>query len=198
MKYDPCLHNRRSIRLHNWDYAGIGIYFVTICCKNRLHLFGKIANGKMLLNDFGKIAHDEWGKTTEIRTNVKLHEFIVMPNHVHGIVEINVKCVCNTPLRQQFTNTLQSPSNTIGAIIRGYKSAVTKQCCRGVLHTPLIPNVPTTPNSIASNSPIESIWQRNYHEHIIRNETEFARITNYIRNNPIFWKNDYFNTLRRK
>ncbi|XGB43143.1 MAG: hypothetical protein LVS60_04975 [Nodosilinea sp. LVE1205-7] len=88
MKYNPDIHHRRSIRLKGYDYSQNGLYFVTICTQNRHHLFGTITNGQMALNPMGEIVHDEWFKTASMRPNIRLHEFIVMPNHIHGIIEI--------------------------------------------------------------------------------------------------------------
>lgn len=88
MKYNPDIHHRRSIRLKGYDYSQNGLYFITICTHNRHHLFGTITNDQMALNPIGKIAHDEWLKTESMRPNIRLHEFIVMPNHIHGIIEI--------------------------------------------------------------------------------------------------------------
>ena len=87
MKYDPQKHHRRSIRLKGYDYTQPGAYFITICTYQRLHVFGEIINGEMVLNDIGKIARDEWFKTAELRPYVKLYEdeFMIMPNHGHGI-----------------------------------------------------------------------------------------------------------------
>jgi REP element-mobilizing transposase RayT len=197
MPYNPDIHHRRNIRLKGYDYSQAGMYFVTICVQNRQCLFGKISDSSMVLNDAGKIAYDEWMKTPDLRSNVQLGAFVVMPNHVHGIIiisnsdagrgvlhtpnndtpnertvllhtpnditpnditQIN-KGVCDTPLR--------SPSNTVGAIVRGYKSAVSKQLGY-------------------------SIWQRNFYEIIIRNEQSFQYIENYIINNPVKWNNDKF------
>lgn len=170
-KYNPEIHKRHSIRPKHFDYSREGLYFITICCKNREHLFGEIIDGEMILNDIGEIANDEWMKTTTIRGNVILHNFVVMPNHFHAIVEItnrgndnddiydNRRGVLHTPLR--------SPSQTLGAIVRGYKSAVLKMA--GF-----------------------SVWQRNYHEHIIRNEKAYIRIGEYIKNNPQKWDEDCF------
>lgn len=140
----------------------------------------------MILNENGKIAFDEWLKTPEIRNNVELCEFVIMPNHMHGIIRlfdrgeldspetneldspetnelhsIDRRGVCKTPLR--------SPSQTIGAIVRGYKSSVTRQ--------------------IAIN---KKLWQRNYHEHIIRDEQSYQNISKYIINNPAKWEDDKF------
>jgi len=86
MKYDQAKHNRRSIRLKGYDYSQTGAYFVTICTKGRACLFGEIAGGKMVLNDAGRIAADEWTKTALIRDEIQLDEWVVMPNHFHGIV----------------------------------------------------------------------------------------------------------------
>jgi REP element-mobilizing transposase RayT len=214
MPYNPNIHHRRSIRLKDYDYSQAGLYFITICVQNRECVFGKIADNKMILNKYGKIAYGEWLKTPDMRPNIQLDEFIVMPNHIHGIIVItdndgdgggrgvlhtpldnndhtprdeNTPCdhdhtplskggngengsdlgnrgVCNTPLR--------SPSNTIGAIIRGYKSAVTKQ--------------------IHELGFSDAIWQRNYHEHIIRNEQSYQNIVDYIIHNPEKWQDDKF------
>lgn len=172
-KYNPEIHKRRSVRLKNYDYSQEGLYFVTICCQNKEHFFGKIENGQMILNPIGKIVKQCWEETPKIRPNVMLHQFVVMPNHFHAIVEIvhrrgvlhtpndneMQKGVCNTPLR--------SPSQTLGAIVRGFKSAVSKNA--GF-----------------------SVWQRNYHEHIIRNEQSYFKIAEYIENNPLKWEEDCF------
>ena len=199
MNYDPELHHRHSIRLKGYDYSQAGAYFITICTSERICLFGKIEHGQMILNDVGIIAYNKWWKTTELRKNVELDAFVVMPNHIHGIIIINSsggfnemnangrgvlhtpnqiqnemgvcntpdeKGVCNTPLRPR------SPSQTIGAIVRGYKSSVTKQ--------------------IKPEWGLKTLWQRNYYEHIIRNEQSYQIISEYIINNPLIWLLDKF------
>ena len=88
MKYNPDIHHRRSIRLKGYDYSQNGLYFITICTQNREQLFGTITNSQMALNPMGEIAHNEWFKTESMRPNLRLHEFIVIPNHIHGIIEI--------------------------------------------------------------------------------------------------------------
>ena len=193
------IRQRKNIRLKGYDYSKPGLYFITICCQGREMLFGKIENNKMILNEYGKIVEQEWLKTPKIRNNVKLHEFTVMPNHFHAIVQIthrildksdngfHVGSYCNTTLQkngntnQQNENPLpgqpdnkRSPSNTLGAIVRGFESAVTKQI------------------NVLRNTPGESVWQRNFHDHIICNKTEYYKIKNYIINNPGNWKNDIF------
>ncbi|MDR1153558.1 MAG: hypothetical protein LBL04_02510 [Bacteroidales bacterium] len=88
MPYNPTIHHRRSIRLKDYDYSQAGLYFITICVQNRHCLFGKITDNKMILNKYGKIAYGEWLKTPNMHPNIQLDEFIVMPNHMHGIIVI--------------------------------------------------------------------------------------------------------------
>ncbi len=90
-KYNPKIHHRRSIRLKGYDYSQAGLYFVTICCQNKEHLFGKIDNGIMALNDAGKIIEKIWREIPNDFTNIHLHEYTTMPNHIHGIIEIIAK-----------------------------------------------------------------------------------------------------------
>jgi hypothetical protein len=100
-RYNPHLHHRRSIRLKGYDHSQSGLYFITICCQNRICRFGHIENGKMILNEYGQVAYNEWYKTSELRPNVSLAKFQVMPNHIHGI------------LRLWGRGELPSPPNTI-------------------------------------------------------------------------------------
>ncbi len=212
-KYNPHIHHRRSIRLKGYDYSQAGLYFITICCQNRACLFGEITVGancirpndkmancvrpndnrpKMILNKYGVIARNEWMKTPEIRNNVELGEFVIMPNHMHGIIRLLGRGELYSPDNDGELNTLHSPdnvietmgecnsplrgpSNNIGAIVRGYKSSVTKQL-----------------NLLNIGC---SVWQRNYHEHIIRDEQSYQRISDYIINNPAKWNDDKFYTL---
>ncbi len=148
------MNGRRSVRLKGFDYAQSGAYFVTICSKDRKCIFGKIVDEEMRINDKGAIVHAEWLRTTEIRINVITDEFIIMPNHLHGIIMIN-----NGRGVLQYAPTespFRSPSQTIGAIIRGFKSATTKQINK------------------YTNTPGKPVWQRNYYDRIIRDEDEFT------------------------
>ena len=122
--YDPRFHHRRSIRLKGYDYSWEGLYFITLCVKDRAHIFGKIDHGLMTLNAFGKIADNEWRNTPHIRNNIALHEHIIMPNHMHGIIEILFKKNDNNKKR---IGKFISPTQTIGSIIRGYKIATIKK-----------------------------------------------------------------------
>lgn len=187
--YNPDKHHRRSIRLEGYDYSQEGLYFITLCCKDRLHLFGHITDGIMHLNPIGEIADSEWLNSPNVRDNIVLHEHIIMPNHLHGIIEIT-KSKAGKEDNIGFT----SPKQTIGSIVRGYKIATIKRIKnymeemggedkggkggKGELQ-------------FAPTAPIK-IWQRNYYEHIIRDKRAYHNISNYIINNPSKWDKDTF------
>jgi REP element-mobilizing transposase RayT len=183
MKFDPEKHRRRSIRLKGADYSLPGAYFITICAQDRECIFGEIVDGKIELNDAGKIALQCLHEIPEHYPYVVLDAFIVMPNHVHGILFIvganNHSPKMNDPdiVRANNHSPLQRPyqrptgtSKTIGAIVRGYKIGVTKW--------------------FRANTKKDVAWQRNYYEHIIRNEEDLNRIREYIMNNPLNWNDD--------
>ncbi len=202
MKFKPEKHHRRSIRLKGYDYSQPGAYFITICTKNRECLFGNVVDGKMMLNDAGQIAQNCWLEIPDHYPNVILDEFVIMPNHIHGIIIINVGA--NNDSHQQANNdspinvgannnspqqanndsprqinnnssqpsSFRSPSGTIGSIVRGFKIGVTKW--------------------FRQNTDIYDVWQRNYYEHIIRNEQELNKIREYIINNPLKWELDKY------
>ena len=113
--------NRKSIRLKGHDYSNDGFYFVTVCCVKNIHFFGEVVEERMILNSIGQIAHDEWLRTCEIRKYVILHEFIVMPNHIHMIIELKFQ------KEEHQVAIVQPSSRTIGSIVRGYKIAVIKR-----------------------------------------------------------------------
>jgi REP-associated tyrosine transposase len=122
--YNHYIHDRRSIRLKNYDYSSAGFYFITLCTLDRKNIFGEIIKGAMHLNQFGKIAAEEWEKTPEIRKNISLGGYIFMPNHFHGIISIDYKIIQKG---KDNIGKFHSPSQTIGAIIRGFKGATTKR-----------------------------------------------------------------------
>lgn len=103
MASETDIHHRRSIRLKAYDYSQTGLYFLTICTYERQALFGTIKDGELLLNDCGRVAHNEWLKTAQIRENIVLHDFVVMPNHLHGIVEIQAGRMPCAPTRKTST-----------------------------------------------------------------------------------------------
>lgn len=186
MRYNPELHHRRSIRLKNFDYSKPGAYFITICTKNRERLFGDVVDGKMVLNDGGKAAERCWMEIPLHYPNVVPDEFVIMPDHVHGIIVINEQSPNHgeqlvSAVVQHFEplpKNLQPKQNkyqkiiprSIGSMIRGYKIGVTKW--------------------FRQNTDIFIVWQRNYHEQIIHTKTELQKIRNYIIENPLKWKND--------
>ncbi len=172
-------HHRRSTRLNGYDYSAPEAYFITICTKNRKFIFGEIVNGKMILNEYGEIARNEWLRTSQIRPNIIVDEFVVMPNHLHGILIITDSSVMlqPAPTFEQFGKPI---SNSIPTIIRLYKSTTVKQI-----------------NQLRNTSGIP-IWQRNYYEHIIRNETVLNKIREYIFYNPIKWQLDIENPQKKK
>ncbi len=207
-QYNPHHHHRRSIRLKGYDYAQAGLYFITICAQNRECLFGTVENGEMILNEYGQIAYNEWQKTPEIRTNVALGEFIIMPNHIHGIIEI----IFQKENSKSEIGKFQSPSQTIGSIIRGYKIATIKKIkdlislysgnelkseiglgeSKSEMNKGELQFAPTEAPTEKIIQLDFKIWQRNYYEHIIRNEQAYQNISNYIVNNPLNWDKDKF------
>lgn len=175
-KYDPTKHHRRSIRLKGYDYTQPGAYFVTICTYQRESLFGEIVDGMMVLNECGEIARDEWFKTAQIRANVQLHqdEFVIMPNHLHGIIWIVGARRRRAPTQEKFGKPV---SGSIPTIVRAYKSAVTRRI-----------------NQILDSAGAP-VWQRNYYERIVRNDGELSAIRQYIQNNPQKWELDQDNPI---
>lgn len=163
MRYNHDIHRRRSIRLKDYDYSQAGAYFVTICTQNKECIFGDVIISEMQLNDLGNVAQQCWSEIPKHFPNAILDEFIAMPNHIHGIVIFTVGAKNVSPLQH-------GTSMTIGSIIRGFKIGVTKWAREnGACHAP---------------------WQRNYYEHVIRDENDMNRIREYIANNPLNWEQD--------
>ncbi len=163
------MHNRRSMRLPDYDYSQSGVYFVTICTYGFARLFGRISDGKMRLNELGLLVEEEWTRTAIIRPTVDVDLYVVMPNHFHGLLWISERKSEQNP---EYTATIRS--NSLGSIIAQFKSIVTKRS-RGI--------------SSAASSPI---WKRNYYDHIVRNERSLERIRKYILENPARWSDDRF------
>lgn len=240
IKYNPKIHNRQSIRLKGYDYSKAGFYFITICVQDRKHLFGAVVDGEMVLNDAGKMAETEWLNLPKRFQNIKLHEFVVMPDHFHAILEITV--VGSTlvvdpttpkkpknpknpnqsqPKSQQNKNDIEfqigditllgqpqgrvptavisnfqgdhqtegnndiekkskkPKAKTLGDMVGAFQSIVTVNYIRGV-------------KSKGWDSFNKRLFQRNYYEHIIRNEHAFHNISRYIKDNPKKWSEKKF------
>lgn len=182
MKYDPHKHHRVSIRLKGYDYTLAGAYFITIVAYKREMLFGEIVNGVMRLNRRGEIVREEWFASVNIRKEIKLFEdeFVVMPNHAHGIVwivEDDSRFTVDTghPVGADGRPTLRMKPKSLSSFVAGFKSSVTKRIRDELNET--------------------GIWQRNYHDRIIRNDKELNAIRDYIESNPGNWAEDEENKL---
>lgn len=204
VKFDPKIHHRHSIRLEDYDYSQAGGYFVTMVTWQRESLFGKVVNGEMILNKVGKIVEWEWLELPKRLSYVELGAHMVMPNHFHGILFIRetvgaISYPCGTRQGQTMSLSGKEPSQTfttegmdgsplphgpkpasLGAIIAQFKSRVTKRTWK----FPEFKDVP--------------IWQRNYHEHVIRNEKDLQNKTDYIEANPLLWDEDDENPVNVK
>jgi len=183
MKYAPNIHHRKSIRLRGYDYSSAGMYFITPCVQNRICIFGEIQNGEIILNQFGQIEYDQWYLLPERFPNVDFDEFIVMPNHVHGIIILRndgatLVVAQNETVDNDIRATVKVATNpTIGDIVGAYKSLVVHHCLEYIK-----PNCP--------EKRLGKLWQRNYWEHIIRTDNDYKRIADYIKNNLKKWNND--------
>lgn len=163
MTFDPTIHHRRSIRLQGYDYSQAGMYFVTLCTRNRECLFGEIVDETMRLNPVGQIVADSWAWLAQRYEHVELDEWVVMPNHLHGIVVINDHCK---------GGSRTAPTKPIGRLIGAYKTVSTRQA------------------NTFWQTPGMLLWQRNYWERIVRDAAELLSIQEYICNNPAQWAQD--------
>ena len=212
VKYNPDIHHRRSIRLKGYDYSSPGLYFITICTKDREHLFGEINNDKMVLNHAGLMVQTVWDEIPRYYHHFDIHEFVVMPNHIHGIIEIiNTVTTSVTvgadPRVCPDNNTVDLPQSgqtrgsaptdadnmaglsytgrsrlvadamSLPDIVKRFKTLTTKKYIDGVHKN----NWPPFDGKL---------WQRNYYEHIIRNEKSYYQISEYIQTNPFKWQDD--------
>jgi len=206
-KYDPNIHNRRSIRLGWYDYSQDGWYFVTMCTQNHACMFGNILNDQMRLNKGGVMVGTWWRKVGGKFPSVRTDEYIIMPNHFHGIVNIVGAAPCGRPITGN-NNAYGQPRDesgqphgvaptmnnasvqhhgksrqprgvapTLGDIVNWFKTMTTNQYIRGVKQNGWLPFG-------------GKLWQRNYYEHIIRKEEELNHTRQYIAENPLNWRTD--------
>ncbi len=159
--------NRNSIRLPRHDYSRTGTYLITVVTWERRRLFGQVVDRIMVPSSLGAIAASEWARSGTIRTRLEIGPYIVMPDHIHGIIRITDHHLSYGPARP--VAEFRSPSQTIGSVIRGFKAAVTVQINR------------------ERGTPGARVWQRNYHERRLRNAGAVAAATRYIENNPRNW-----------
>jgi len=168
-KFDPQKHHRRSIRLQGYDYSQEGAYYVTIVTYQRDCLFGEVVNGEMVLNEYGKIADECSCAIPDHFPDIELGAYVIMPNHVHGIIVITNGrgTIYRAPTQEQFQKPV---TDSIPTIVRTFKAAVTRR--------------------IGREYNAAGIWQRNYYEHIIRDEKDLQNKTDYIEANPSLWDDD--------
>jgi REP element-mobilizing transposase RayT len=169
--------HRRSVRLRGYDYSRSGAYFVTLCVQNGVCLFGEIADGEMILNPLGKLASEEWLKSAVIRPGIQLDEFVVMPNHFHGIVALPSQGTNAIRQEAHCCAPLQRRPRSLGSLIAEFKGITTK--CVNEIH----------------QAPGTRIWQRNFHDRVIRDDGALIRIRNYIISNPVNWLKDEYHPL---
>lgn len=158
-----------SARLKGWDYSAAGYYFVTICTRERECWMGKVVDGIMRLSPVGEIVAAEWQKTALMRENVTLDEWVIMPNHFHGII-----CIVETHCNASLPNAFGPQRNNLSSIVRGFKSASTKH-----IH----------------QAGHDFAWQSRFHDEIIRDENALATVREYIRDNPMKWEMDKDNPV---
>jgi len=177
MMVDPDIHRRKSIRLREYDYSRAGGYFVTICTDERECLFGEVINEKMSQLPIGRIAESCWQEIPRHFEHIDLDYFVVMPNHLHGILIIDDDrrgTACRAPTDDQTTTERfgKPQKGSIPTVIRSFKSAATKQI-NELRNTPGIP-----------------VWQRGFYDRVIRNDNELNKIREYILYNPLKWQLD--------
>lgn len=162
MRYDPTIHHRRSIRLKNFNYASPGFYFVTFCSHGRVPHFGRNLNNLVVLTSAGKMLEQEWQNLPQTFPTISLDEFVVMPDHVHAVIQI---------LRDNSSKTGIYKRPTLGQIVGAYKSITTNSYIAGIRNQ----DWPAFE---------KAIWQRNFYDTIIKSEAQLENIRHYIRNNP--------------
>jgi putative transposase len=175
MNNNPPIPQRKSIRLPGYDYTLAGAYFITLVTWQRECLFGEIVSGEVRLSKLGSMVASEWQRLAKRFPAVELEEWVVMPNHFHGIIVLSgdAQRDHNSPTRESFRSPV---AGSIPTILRSFKSSVTQWAKGASLGT--------------------AIWHRNYYEHVIRNEQEFDQIRLYIQENPRRWAEDEENLAR--
>ena len=191
-QYNPDIHHRHSLRLQEYDYAQKGAYFATVCAQNRMRLFGEIIDGAMQLSAMGVIVQDVWTKTQEHYSGITLDAYVIMPNHFHGIIIVGagysrplpepsrtdgmvdtISNACqNQRGREDRKEGRDDPAPTVGNIVVYFKYQSTKQI------------------NALRNAGFQKLWQRNYYDHVIRDDDDLIRIHEYIDNNTANWLQD--------
>ena len=189
VRFDPDIHHRRSIRLRDYDYAQVGLYFVTLCIQDRECLFGDIVDDEPLLNDTGLIVAECWRWLANQYDHVALDEWVIMPNHLHGVVVI-------TDERGEMRGLgvgMQGGSRTTPTCVAGSRGAETRKPLGRLVGA--FKTFSTKRINDVRGTPTATVWQRNYYERVIRDDRDLDRIRRYIANNPSNWPRDQENPL---
>ena len=210
MHFNPDIHHRQSIRLRDYDYSQPGAYFITICTHQRESLFGYITDGMMNMNATGMLVDATWRDLPNRYPTIELGDHVVMPNHFHGIVHI----LDGHPVGARFiapSTQFIAPDNCADQCVQSEIQPGTMgqgTINQGVINQGAINRAPTVGNVIRgfkarcthgvnqlNNTTGQPLWQRNYYEHIIRNEQAYRTIAEYIRSNPQRWQYDVYHEV---
>jgi REP element-mobilizing transposase RayT len=172
MPYDPEIHHRRSIRLRRYDYSQPGSYYVTLCTQGKEHLFGQIVEGEMHRNEWGDHVARCWEWLGQQYPYIDLDEWTVMPNHLHGIIVITAPTNTRLIVGRGGSRTAPTKRKPLGRLVGAFKT------------------VSTDDINQLRGTPARPLWQRDFYDHIIRNEDELNKIREYIRTNPLRWASD--------
>ena len=167
LRFDPDRHHRRSIRLQGFDYTQPGAYFVTICTYHRECILGDVIDGEMRLSKPGSIVSECWADLVNHYPCVTLDSFVAMPNHIHGVIQLTDVALDPTPMPAR--------RRALPEIVRGFKTFSSRRI------------------NDSRSSPGTAVWQRNYYEHVIRDEQELEAVRHYIEGNPAKWAQDVDN-----
>jgi len=217
MTYNSQIHHRRSIRLRGYDYSQVGAYFFTVCTQDRTCLFGEVADDQMQLNEVGRMVAAEWDRLMDRFPTIELDAFVVMPNHIHGIVVISFADARSdsgvgaglvpAPRVGTGTSAVTEPGATTRVAPTGIGAGIT---ARAVEVEPILGDIIGAFKSLTTDLYIAGVkqsgwpgfrrrlWQRNYYEHIIRTDESLNQIRRYILDNPANWDTDEENPLVTK
>jgi len=180
-RFDRYQHHRRSIRMPSYDYGSDGPYFLTVCTFKRACVFGDVRDDAVVLNSYGAIVREELERSTEIRPGFVLHAFVVMPNHLHALADLpeveegmgvgeTVGAHSCAPLHAGF----RRQGRSLASFVAQFKATVTRRI------------------NAERATPGQAVWQRNYYEHIVRDDEDLSRIREYIEENPRRWAEDEY------
>lgn len=163
-------YNNTKPRLKAWDYSWPGLYFITMVTHERQSIFGTIPAGQLVYSPIGEIVKEEWLKSFEMRSELHCHTWIIMPNHIHAVLEIKTMHEKQPVIENP--GIAMRPPRSVSSFVAGFKSAATKRA------------------NLYRNTPGAALWQARFHDHIIRDDAAYQKIRDYIQNNPRYWRDD--------